>query len=290
MRVLVTGGSGRLGRWVVRELAQAGHDVVSADQAPPSRGGGEEMFRARRFVRVNMADVGQVAGALTGCDAVVHLAAIPAPYGHPDEVVFSNNTGATFAVLQAASLLGVRRAVIASSISALGMAWSEEPFFPLYAPVDEEHPLLGRDPYALSKEVDERTAEMFHRRTGMTVLAYRFHWIALEEEAVQQAERLRERPEEWAYQMWGYVDVRDAARACRLGLESEVQGFEVLNIIAADTLASHPTEELIRAYCSGTELRQPIEGTATAWSIQKARRLLGYEPQHSWRPDRPVET
>lgn len=284
MRILVTGGSGHLGSWVVRELVGAGHEVVSADRLPPVREG-DEAFHVSRFVQVDMTDVGQVAGALAGCEAVVHLAAIPAPYGHPDEVVFGNNTRATFAVLQAAALLGVRRAVIASSISALGMAWAEERFFPLYAPVDEEHPLLGRDAYALSKEVDERTAEMFHRRKGMTVLAYRFHWVAPPGEAARLAGWLREHPEEWAHQLWGYVDVRDAARACRLGIESELQGFEVFNITAADTLGEQPTEELTRRYCPGTALRVPIDGTTTAWSIEKARRLLGYTPEHSWRAE-----
>ena len=113
--------------------------------------------------------MGQVAGALVGCGAVVHLGAYPAPYGHADEVVFINNVRATFATLQAASLLGVKKAVIASSLSALGTAWALEPFAPLYAPVDEAHPNIGTDPYALSKEVDEATGELYVACTALPV-------------------------------------------------------------------------------------------------------------------------
>jgi nucleoside-diphosphate-sugar epimerase len=282
VKVLVTGGSGGLGRWVVRELAEAGHTVVSADKAPPPAEG-DAGFRAARFVATDVGDTGQVAGALAGCDAAIHLAAIPAPGGVPDDVLFRANTGATFAVLHACALLGVRRVVIASSLSALGMAWAERRFHARYAPVDEAHPLLGEDAYALSKEVDERTAEMFVRRTGMTVLAYRFHWIAQPGQAARQAAEVRERPEALAHNLWGYVDVRDAARACRLGLESGLEGFEVFNITAADSLADQPTEELIRRHCPDTVLRGAIPGAASAWSIEKARALLGYEPEHSWR-------
>jgi nucleoside-diphosphate-sugar epimerase len=152
---------------------------------------------------------------MAGCDAVVHLGAISGPDMYPDEVVFGNNTLSTFAVLQAASLLGVSRAVVASSGSALGMAWAPQPFPPLYVPVDEDHPLLAQDPYGLSKEVDERTCAMFNRRTGIPILAYRFHRITLHEEAARRAAALRSRPEEGVHELWGYVDVRDAARACR---------------------------------------------------------------------------
>jgi nucleoside-diphosphate-sugar epimerase len=265
-----------------------GHEVVGADRVRLPAGEGRVLPETVPFREVELADVGQTAGALAGCQAVVHLGAIPFPNRHPDEVVFANNTRATFGVLQAAALLGVRKAVIASSVSALGTAYAVKPFMPLYAPVDEEHPLLGQDPYALSKEVDERTAAMFHRRTGMSVLALRFHWIALPGEATAQAADFRTRPEAWAHLFWGYVDVRDAAQACRLGIESEGLGFEAFNVTAADTLMETPTAELIREHCPGVELRQRMDGTASGWSIEKARRLLGYAPRHSWRDDSPV--
>lgn len=284
MRVLVTGGSGRIGRAAVRELLAHGYEVVNADRmrSPDTEVATEPGYR---FIQTDLGDVGQVAGAMSGCSAVIHLGAIPQPYGHPDEVVFLNNVGATFATLQAAMLLGVRKAVFASSISALGTAWAPEPFAPLYAPVDEAHPLIVKDCYGLSKEVDERTAEMFHRRTGMQVVALRFHWVAYQEEAREMAAKLRDNPRynDWWRLLWGYVDVRDAATICRLGIEADGLGFEPFNVTAADTLSDTPTEVLIREHAPSVEIRQPIPGTATAFSIDKARRLLGWQPKYSWR-------
>lgn len=289
MKVLVTGGSGKLGRQVVLNLVEHGHEVMSVDRLRPASGGASWPSGAD-FREVDLLDVGQVAGAMVGCEAVVHLGAIPGAYSHADEVVFRNNTGGTYSVLQAAMLLGVRKAVIASSLSALGGAYALPPFPPRYAPVDEAHPLEVKDPYGLSKEVDERTAEMFVRRTGMTVLAYRFHTIVEQEEAVSLARHYEENPDDGVKILWGYIDVRDAAEACRLGAESEGFGFEAFNIVAADTLSTMPIESLIKAHCPELELRENLVGSASAFSIRKARELLGWEPKHSWREDLHVET
>jgi nucleoside-diphosphate-sugar epimerase len=280
MRVLVTGGNGRLGTWVARELRDHGHHVVSVDRSLPATPEPGIHFR-----QVEMSDLGQIIGATAGSDALIHLAAIPAPYSHPDEVVFINNVGATYNALQAAMTLGIARALIASSASAYGMAWARPTFPPLYAPLDEDHPLIARDPYALSKETDERTAEMFVRRCGMTVLAYRLHWIAEPGEARRRAIGSATPPEKDATNLWGYVDVRDAARAFRLGLQANVTGFAAFNITANDTLRSEPTEELLRALLPTTEIRAPLPGTASAWSNTRARELLGFIPEHSWRDE-----
>lgn len=286
MRVLVTGGSGRVGQAAIADLLAHGHDAINADRRPPaSEDDTSSPTTLAPYRETHLGDIGQVAWAMTGCDAVVHLGAIPAPYRHPDEVVFGNNTGATFAVLQAAKLLGVRRAVVASSISALGTAWAPKPFPPLYAPVDEDHPLLVHDAYGLSKEVDERTCAMFHRQTGMTIAALRFHWVAFQAEAASRAAELRAdlAMDDWWRLLWGYVDVRDVATACRLALESPGFGYEAFNVVAGDTLSDIPTEELIRTHAPTVELRSPIPGTSSAFSIEKARRVLGWEPRHSWR-------
>jgi nucleoside-diphosphate-sugar epimerase len=280
VRVLITGGSGRLGKWVGRELRDHGYEVVSVDRHLPAAGEPGIHYR-----QVEMSDLGQVIGAASGCDALVHLAAIPNPYAHPDEVVFLNNVGATYNALQAAMTVGIERALIASSASAYGMAWSRPTFPPLYAPLDEEHPLIVRDPYALSKETDERTAEMFARRCAMTVLAYRLHWIAEPGEARRRAADPESRPEQDATNLWGYVDVRDAARAFRLGLEADVTGFAAFNITASDTLRPEPTEELIRSLLPTTEIRGPLPGNTSAWSTSRACELLGYIPAHSWQDE-----
>jgi len=276
----VTGGTGRVGQATVRDLLDHGYEVVSADQRRPATRPTDH-----RFIETDLGDVGQVAGAMARCEAVIHLGAIPNPYGHADEVVFVNNVRATFATLQAASLLGVKKAVFASSISALGTAWAMEPFAPLYAPVDEAHPLIVKDAYGLSKEVDERTGEMFHRRTGMQVVALRFHWVAQIDEARARAAELAADParDDWWRLLWGYVDVRDAATSCRLGIEADGLGFEAFNVVAADTLGDRPTEELIRTYAPSVEIRHPIPGTTSAFAIDKAHRLLGWTPAYSWR-------
>jgi UDP-glucose 4-epimerase len=280
-RVLVTGASGGLGQAVIAELLAHDYDVVGADRRSPAVKQPEV-----QFAEIELAEIGQVAAAMTGAQAVIHLGAIPAPNRDADEVVFGNNTRATFAVLQAAHLSGVPKAVIASSISALGPSFSPEPTTPLYAPVDEDHPLLGADPYALSKDVDERTAAMFHRRYGISVAALRFSWVARPDEVAEAVERVRQNPAGSSRTLWSYVDIRDAAAATRLALEADALAFEVLNVTAADTLSDIPTEELLREFASSVEVRKPIPGNASAYSIAKASRILGYEPAHTWRDAR----
>ncbi|MGE3798090.1 MAG: NAD-dependent epimerase/dehydratase family protein, partial [Thermomicrobiales bacterium] len=230
-------------------------------------------------------DIGQIAGAMHEASGVIHLGAIPNPYGHADEVVFANNTQATFAVLQAASLLGVKKAVIASSVSAYGAAWSPTPLLPRYVPLDETHPMDNHDAYGLSKEVDERTAEMFARRDGMQIAAMRFHWVGHPDEidAIGPAGMSDEDLVRSARILWGYVDVRDAASACRLAIEADFGGFEAFNIVAPDTQSLVPTEELLRTLAPSVEVKAQMPGTSSAISTEKAQRLLGWTCQHGWR-------
>jgi nucleoside-diphosphate-sugar epimerase len=283
-RILVTGGSGRLGSQVVADLLEHGHEVVSIDRVrPPQR-----LPQGARFVLTDLSDVGEIAFAMKGCDAVIHLGAIPSPYSNPDEVVFGNNTTATFAVLQAASLLGIRRAAIASSVSGYGMAWSRERFFAEYAPIDEAHPLLNHDAYGLSKEVDERTAQMFARRDRMSIACLRFHWVARREEQLGRPAFYEDDENfiEGGRGFWGYIDIRDASSALRLAIDVAREapyGFEPFNVVARDTLLNVPTGEAIRKVAPDMEIRTPLEGFVSAFDIAKAKRILGWEPQHSWR-------
>jgi nucleoside-diphosphate-sugar epimerase len=284
MRILVTGGSGRVGQFTIAELLEHGYDVVNADRTPPTNPRAPRMAREARFVQTDLSDIGQVAGVMAACEAVIHLGAIPNPYGHADEVVFGNNVMSTFAIFQAASLLGVKNVTFASSISAYGTAYAPVPFPPRWTPVTEDHPLLNHDAYGLSKEVDERTGEMFSRRDRMSVKAMRFHWVAYDDEIAASAKLIADNPYHdnlWRL-LWGYVEIRDAARSCRLAMESAV-GFDAFNITAADTLASIPTEELLLRIVPEVERRRAIEGYGTAFSIDKARNLLGYVPEFSWR-------
>jgi nucleoside-diphosphate-sugar epimerase len=286
MRILVTGGSGNIGQFTVAELVNHGHEVIIGDKRAvpnPHPLVDADAYRAATFKQIETTDVSHVAWALQGCDAVIHLGAIPAPRRNPDTVVFGNNVMGTFTVLHSCELLGINKAVIASSLSALGTAWSEEPTYPLYAPVDEAHPLLTRDCYALSKEVDERTAEMFHRRTGMQVVAMRYCYVGPMDDIQRQAAATQGHEEDGLRVLWAYVDCRDVARANRLAVEADGLGFVPIQITASDTLSNRPTAELLRQYTPNLEIRRPIPGTQTAFDLSRAKELLGWEPIYSWR-------
>lgn len=282
MRVLVTGASGKLGSAVVQELGAQGYEVVGIDRVAPGKGAWPEGVR---FVQTDLLDAGQVAYAMQGCAAVIHLGAIVSPYRHPDELVFANNTRATYCVLQAASLLGLKRAAIASSISSYGHDWAPELSTYAWAPVDESYPQRPKDPYGLGKLVDEQSARMFCDRDGMSIAAFRFTWISNLDTFRKAAQEMAQTPArpDGLRRLWTYVDVRDAARACRLAIEAAPFGFAPMNIAAADTLLDIPTEDAIRQYAPKTELRAAIPGKQTPFVLDRARRLIDWEPLHSWR-------
>ncbi len=284
-RVLVTGASGMLGRMVVADLLAHGYAVHAIDQRRPD----SVPDGPHWFVQADLHDVGEIAGAMKGCAAVIHLGAIPSPYGHADEVVFHNNTLATFNVMQAASLLGIDRVAFASSESIYGTAWTPRRFHMRYAPADEAHPVLPHDPYALGKQVDEATAAMFARRDRMTIAGLRFAWIATREMQLAHVRERGDRPNpQDASLLFSYVDLRDAARACRLAIEVAAVrpfGFRAFNIMAADTLVTIPTEEALRRYAPDTEIRSPLPGFTGGFDISAAREVLGWAPEHSWRDE-----
>jgi nucleoside-diphosphate-sugar epimerase len=281
-RVLVTGARGYFGPWVVRELRTHGYEVAAAD-VRPIRGDAPTGVESLRF---GLYDHSRLTAALDGCCGVVHLAAHASPLRRRPELVFRNNTGATASVLEAAARAGVATAVVASSTSIFGLTYAPRALSPRYVPIDEDHPLELLDPYALSKAVDELTALSVHQRTGMTILALRFHWIAPADDATDRARELKADPADAAPELWGYVDAGDAARATRLALERPEVGYATLNITAGDTLASEPTAELVRRYHPSTEIRHGANGFRSAWSSSRAQRLIGYEAQHTWRPQR----
>ncbi len=286
MRVVVTGGSGRFGRWAISELIEHGYDVVNASRRPRADGVSEDGPRPMHdapFREVELCDADTVARTLEGCDAVVHLGAIPHPWGHPDAEIFANNTQSTYNVLQAAAAGSARRVVLASSESVYGHSFAPRGTRPLYVPIDEEHPLRPSEAYSLSKEIDERTGAMFHRRDGLSVVVLRFLGLMQPGEAASMAREARATPDDDTSGITGYTDVRDAAVACRLALETPGLGYEVINIAAADSFSDEMTEEYVRRHCPGVEIRERIPGTGSAWSIARARRLLGYAPRHSWR-------
>lgn len=271
-RVLVTGAAGRLGSVVLRVLAARGVAVVGLDLRDP--GGIETFFTGRAD------DVDLVAAALEGVDTVIHLAAIPQPGLDTNERVFVGNAAATFVVLDQAARVGVRRAVIASSLSITGLPFSPKPAVPDYVPVDEAMPLQVADPYALSKQADEATARMVARRDGMDVVALRFPMLGEPEFLERQAVEYREDPGSGAAVLWAYLDLRDAATACWLGVTADVTGARPLYVAAPDTLSPYPTEELVARYLPGTEVRAPLPGRRVPIDLSAAEAALGFAAEH----------
>lgn len=272
-RIVVTGGSGKAGRAVVRDLLDHGYEVLNVDLLPPRE-------RLARFLTVDLTDFGQTVEALHGADAVVHLAAIPSSGLQTEEATFRVNTGSTYNVFSAATMLGLRRIVWASSETTLGLPFDDPR--PAYAPIDEQHPLYPNSSYALSKVLMEEMARQFSRRTGVPIVGLRFSNI-MEVERYEQFPGFWADPRERKWNLWGYVDARDVARSCRLALEADIQGAEAFIIAAADTVMNRPSRDLMAEVFPGVPLRGEIAGHETLLSIGKARRLLDYAPQHSWR-------
>lgn len=279
--VLVTGAAGRVGRAVVAELTANDFDVRATDRPEQAISSNSEILSA------NLGDPDAVRELVSGCDGIVHLAAYPSPIGRPGREVFANNSLATYHLLEAAVEADVRSVAFASSVSAYGMSWAHRKFSPNYTPVDEDHPLLPQEAYGLSKQVDEESAAMLNRGHDLIVTALRFHWVATADEIRSRAEQLADDAAQAtsASELWGYVEIGDVARACRLALDAPA-GFHRLNICAADTLCDTPTAELIARHHPSAEIRTPIEGTTSPWSITRARELIGWEPQWSRKRDR----
>jgi len=273
--VLVTGAAGAVGRVVVHDLLDNGHDVVALVRA------GEEPPDGTDVVRGDAADPAVAGRAVGGVDAVVHLAAIPAPIG-PAANVFSNNVSATHAVLGAAAESGVRTAVIASSVSALGLAYGRRHLRPAYVPVDESHPLQAEDPYALSKQVDETTAQMMHRRWGIGVLAFRLPFVGHGQRLADRVRQGHDDPGSLAHDLWGYLRTEDAALAVRLAVQGAVPGCHVVNVAAPDTVCDLDTAELLSRFLPDVPVRARLRGRATLLTTDRARELFGFVARLSW--------
>ncbi|MFE6736556.1 NAD-dependent epimerase/dehydratase family protein [Microbacterium sp. NPDC057650] len=281
MRVVVTGGRGLIGCRAVDELVRAGHHVISivrernavpAELAPPH----EEV----------LADAGDpdiLRETCSGADGLVHLAAIPSPTGRTAQELVGANSMTTIAVLEAAGESRVPGVVLASSISVLGMAWSESVMSPLYLPVDEAHPLRPTEGYALSKEWDEAAARMAARRWGMTVFALRFPFTQIADAIhARRADQTPEQERALAKELWGYLDVRDAARAVRLAIESAVTspcgGAAILNIVADDICADEPLRSLLEKWHPG--VAAVPAGLRVPYDISAAEAVIGFRAEH----------
>jgi nucleoside-diphosphate-sugar epimerase len=271
--VAVTGASGRAGRSVVADLHAHGYDVRAIDitRAQPDL--------AVPVLVADLTDYGQAVQALDGCDAVVHLANIPAPGLRPDAVTFNDNVAMNYAVFTAAARLGAERVVWASSETTLGLPFDTPP---RYAPVDEAHYPYPTTAYALSKVVSETIAEQVAAWSGLPFIGLRFSNI-LGPRDYPAVPSYWDNPRSRHWNLWGYIDERDVALSCRLSLTADVSGAVSLIIAAADTIMDTPSQELLAAVFPDVPLRRPVPGHETLLAIDKARQVIGFKPEHTWR-------
>jgi nucleoside-diphosphate-sugar epimerase len=275
-KVVVTGGSGRLGQFVVRDLLARKYQVLSLDRVPPR----EKLCTSWL---VDLRHSGDLFEAMRDAYGVIHLGAYQAPNLAPDAETLSNNVTVTYNVLRAAADSKIKKVVLASSTAAFGFIYATKLWAPEYLPLDEDHPSLPQDSYGLSKVLGERIADsIVALHPEMAVSSLRFPGVNFDLSYESFRERWRN-PATRASGFWTYIDARDAATTCRLALEAKFQGHEVFIASAAKNCMIQPSVELIKQYLpKGAKIRK-VAGTH--WSCvdsSKARRMLGFKPEHLW--------
>jgi UDP-glucose 4-epimerase len=282
MRVVVTGSRGKVGRATVQAFADAGHDVLGVDLVRPVFDAG--VVVPGRYVQADLTDAGSAFSVVAGADAVVHTAAIPQPTGNPPHVVLQTNLMSTFNLIEAAVRFGVPRFVNVSSESIVGNFFPERPFLPDYLPMDEEHPLLPQDPYALSKAFGEQLMDAAVRRSDIRAISIRPSTVHNEDNYESNLGKQVRDPSNLSANFWSYIDVYDLADALLLAAQSDLPGHEVFYIASPDNAGGHDfAATLHRFYGDRIELRELDRVDASGISIAKARRLLGFDPKRSWR-------
>lgn len=275
-RIAITGTAGLLGPSVVEHFLEKGYEVISADRVKPAK-------PLTRHVTFDMTNLGECYGILEGADAVVHLAAIPTAYIFPNEVTFHNNVMGTYNMLEASGALGIGKAVVASSECAYGICNSRKGLIPAYVPIDEDHPLLPEDSYGLGKICGEQIAEAMHRRYGMQIISFRIGNVITGEKYLEFPGFINDAHQR-GFIMWNYIDARDVAAACRLAVEKDDLGCDVMNLAADDNCTTIKSRDLMKIiYPSVTDFRSPIDEYQTLYSNAKAKRILGWAPVHKWR-------
>jgi len=287
MRVVVTGGSGRLGQYVIRELFTHSHGVSSLDAVKP-----RECLCPTYTVDLGKFD--PLLDLLKDADAVVHLARVRFPYTESgfdaakqrwefndsagDAERFNQNVAMTNNVLAAAQACGIQRIVCGSSLAVYGFYYPTTELLPNYLPVDEDHPRRPQDPYGLTKLVGEQLCDALAQKSVAQITSLRFAGVYTEAHRPMLMERRKNPTIRGTGALWSYIDARDAARACRLALEADFTGHQVFNICASKTIMDTPTRELIAKYLPGVkDLRDGLDGCSGGYGTAKAKRMLGFE-------------
>jgi nucleoside-diphosphate-sugar epimerase len=289
-RVIVTGGSGLAGKWVVEDLVARGYEVLNVDRVPMAKG-------TARTLITDITDAGQVFNALASSttpkefdediepkpiDAIVHFAAIPRILVTTDSEVFRINVMGTYNILDAASKYGIRKVIVASSETTYGVVFAHRHRNPVYFPLDEEYPVDPMDSYATSKVINEVTAKAFHARTGADIYCFRIGNV-LDPADYQRFPSWLADPALRKRIAWSYIDGRDLATATRLAIEKDGLGFQVMNVAADDVSSDLPTAELLKRFYPNVPVRKPLGEFETLLSNEKLKRSLGWQQAYKWR-------
>lgn len=272
MKIAITGGSGGVGRAVTKEALDQGHTVVSIDRVLPDAPTEHENLT---YKSADATQYEELVAVFEGCDALVHLAAIPAPGRHEDHVIHNNNVVSSYNALRAAVENGIMRICQASSVNAIGLAFSRKTRFD-YFPVDEEHPNYDEEPYSLSKWICEAQGDSFARRyEDIRISSMRLHWVVLDRAFAANSYNT-DSPLSEDHHLWAYTRFDCAARACILSLDADFRGHEVFYILARDTTSDTPSLELAAQYVPDVPITGDLSGHNSFFSTAKAERLLGW--------------
>lgn len=291
MRILFTGGAGKAGRHAIAYLLSKGHRVLNVDLIPLEMKGVDNRI-------ADITDAGQMfdvmasyAGAdemLAGTgvpkfDAVVHFAAVPRLLLTSDNECFRVNTIGTYNVIDAAVKLGIKKVIFASSETTYGICFADGEMLPKYLPIDEDHPTVPQDSYAMSKVVNEATAKSFQARSGIDIYGLRINNVIEPHEYALNFPSYIENPEVRLRNIFAYIDARDLGHMVDRCLKVDGLGFEIFNVANDGHSVGLSTAEIIDQYYQGVPIKKKMGENETFFANAKAKRMLGFNPQHEWK-------
>ncbi len=289
-KIFVTGGSGKAGKHLITYLLEKGYSVVNADLVPLVMNGVDN-------INLDITDSGQVFNALSGYanipelklgegpknfKAVVHLAAIPRILVKPDNETFRINTLGTYNIMEAATKLGIKKIVFASSETTYGFCFAQGNPIPKWLPIEEDYETSPTDSYGLSKVLNEKTGKAFQKRTGIDIYALRIGNI-IEPDEYHRFEEFCENPSVRLRNLFNYIDARDLAQAIELCIKKDGLGYEVFNVTHNINSVSLTTEEIIKQFFPNVKIRRDMEKYESILSSKKIRDILGFNPAHDWK-------
>ena len=290
MHVCFTGGSGKAGKWAIRHLLACGHDVLNLDQTPSGLNCPELL--------IDLCDAGQVIGAMSQMvamdrldqaagvpkyDAVVHFAAVPRVMIGTDGECFRQNTITTYNVIEAAIKLGIPKVIFASSETTYAVCFADGELKPDYVPIDEDHPTVPHDSYAMSKVCNEATARSFQARSGADIYGLRINNVIEPDEYAAHFPAYMDNPDLRRRNIFAYIDARDLGHMVDCCLKTDGLGYQVFNVANDDLSVGLSTAEIIARYYAGVEVRSEMAEDETFYANKKAKTMVGFAPKHSWK-------